>query len=243
MKSKFILLVGIGILALALSGCFLFQSNPITSYFPENKGEATIAIYSTSTSNQIVVNITYASTSFNNHSDLVATYKATGGSINVYFWRNSSGQVYWDGMTGMFNGTTQITTIDGFRMIDNVNTGINQSPITFVATATTNGNPYPETFVRTSEIISNLNVQGKIYKDVLHVSFTTTPNTYNNPPLDVYFANGVGIIRIKGQLMSSQVITIDLVNSKVNGTSTSSKPMNLDKFRKGVAPFFKVMKK
>ena len=210
------------VMILALSGCFLFQKpgptppNTNQSYFPERFGQTDTISISMDSTQLGTANITYASTSFNNHTDLVATYKATNGSMNVYFWKNSAGQVYWDGMYGG-NGTNNLKqTINGFRMIDNVNTGINQSPLTLVATAITNGTPYPETFIRTSEIIPSINVQGKIYTDVLHVSFTATPNTYNQPPANLYFAKGVGIIRIE---LSG--LTIDLVKFNVNSTMTS----------------------
>ena len=220
-----------------------------TSYFPERFGQTDTISISMASTQLGRANITYASTSFNTHNDLVATYKATGGSINVYFWKNSSNQVYFDGMGETFNNTTYISTVDGFRMIDNVDTGSNQTPITLVATTmTSNGYPYPQMFIRTSEIIPSINVQGKIYKDVLHVSFAATPNTNNFPPLEVYFAKSVGMIRIKFPVSNSSdgVLTIDLVNFKVSGAMASEAFGSFIKAEKVLTegmPFFEGKKK
>ncbi len=256
-KTVMLLILGsVILLVISLSGCFLIQnSSSNVSYFPEKTGEAQVAIYPEGSSVQGVTNVNFSNENFNGHSDFAINFDVTeqGAEVkeNIFFWKNSSGELYLDGakMHEDYNGSTYQDTaiINGLRLIDNADTGENQSPVNLsISGYDDSGNFSPETLLRTSETISSLTVQGKSYQNVLKVKFSDPTNSENYA--EVYFAKGIGIVRaIISSYNGSQNIVIDFFNFQ-NGSSSIASQKNPEKrvkINNGVPfffPFFNIKK-
>lgn len=246
MKSKgfkrlFLLFVSALTVVLVLSGCFLFNSQPSSnlSYFPFRTGQSDLISFNISSTQQATADITYSSGQFNGHNDLVITPSATyipTGFLKLYFWKNSNGQVYWDGVTTSLTTSqgslTSTTVYSNFKLLNDTNSEPSESPTTLTVVATY-CDTYPSTYtqvatlVRTSKIVPSITIQNQTYTDVLRVTFASTGSS----PLEVYFAKGVGMIRVKipnpiGTSSQQSILTIDLVKENVNAQTSSNYYVN-----------------
>ncbi|WP_456399535.1 hypothetical protein [Mesoaciditoga sp.] len=231
MKKILMLLIlgSIILLGISLSGCFLIQNNSSnSSYFPEKTGKAQIAIYQEGSSAQYVTSVTFSNEKFNGHSDFSINLDVTenGEEVkeNIFFWKNSLGELYLDGVKVYENygdgSISQDTSIfNGIKLIDNANTGENRSPTNLTISGhDDNGNFESETILRTSQAMQSLTVQGKNYQDILKVKFSDPTNSENY--VEVYFVKGVGIVRAIMSSSSSKIV-LDIFNFQNDSTSVS----------------------
>jgi len=223
---------------LVLSGCFLFNSQPSSnfSYFPLRTGQSDLISLNISSTQQATAVITYSSGQFNSHSDLVITPSATyipTGFLKVYFWKNSNGQVYWDGVTASQGNSTSTMINSNFKLLNDTNSESSESPTTLTVVSTdinyygTYSSTYTQvaTLVRTSEIVPSITIQNQTYTDVLHVTFASTGSL----PFEVYFAKEIGMIRVKfpiGTSSQQSILTLDLVKENVNAQTSSNYYVN-----------------
>ncbi len=198
--AKFLSVLIVVFLILSLSGCFSFLMGK-KDYFPIKNGSSELAIVHVPGQSPVTLNAYYSLKSLNSHNDLVLSIQSyqSGEALDFYFWKNSNGNVYWEGLKS--SGT--LTPIKGCKLIDDAYAGQNESPIVMQVYDPGDGNM---SIARTSKLLNSINIEGKVYQNVLKVSLGY-PMSFS-----FYFANNFGIVRFEMTTYYGETDYIDFVS-------------------------------
>lgn len=198
--ARFLSVLIVVLLILSLSGCFSFLMEK-KDYFPIKSGSSELAIVHVPGQSPVTLNAYYSLKSLNGHNDLVLSIQSyqSGKALDFYFRRNSNGNVYWEGLKS--SGT--LIPIQGCKLIDNAYTGQNESPIVMQVYDPGDGSM---SITRTSKLLSSINIEGKVYQNVLKVSLGY-PMSFS-----FYFANNFGIVRFEMTTYYGETDYIDFVS-------------------------------